>query len=139
VSCKVCQKPKPSRNKWFCSQTCSNTMPTNYWKGKTFPEAYRKKLSEAHKGKMTGEDHPLWKGESAGYGSKHIWMTRHFGQPSKCEFCKTTSARRFEWANISGKYLRQRADWVRLCKSCHQIYDATGYKSWATRRQNASA
>ena len=31
-------------------------------KGKKFSEEHRKKLSEAHKGKIVGENHPNWKG-----------------------------------------------------------------------------
>lgn len=27
------------------------------------------------------------------------------------------------WANISGKYLRDITDWVRLCVSCHKYFD----------------
>jgi len=27
--------------------------------------------------------------------------------------------KRYEWANVSGKYRREREDFVRLCKKCH--------------------
>lgn len=57
------------------------------------------------------------------YGSIHIWVRRKFGTPSKCEHCKTTSSKKFEWANISGSYELDRSDWARLCCKCHRRYD----------------
>lgn len=30
---------------------------------------------------------------------------------------------RYEWANISGEYKRDRSDWVMLCPSCHRKID----------------
>lgn len=30
---------------------------------------------------------------------------------------------RYEWANISGEYKRERSDWVMLCPSCHRKID----------------
>lgn len=40
-----------------------------------------------------------------------------------CEHCKSTTKKRYEWANASGDYLRNLSDWIRLCKSCHIKYD----------------
>lgn len=137
-TCKVCYKSIPVRNKWFCSQRCSNKMPTNYWKGKKFSVEYRKKLSQAHKGKMINEKHPLWKGEDAAYRSIHSWVMRHRGQPSLCKKCGTTEAKRFDWANISGTYKRDLDDYVRLCRSCHRKYDKSWIKAWETRRNNVT-
>lgn len=89
---------------------------------------------------IKGELHPNWKGESVGYYALHHWIKREFGVPFKCEngFCiyprKTISRgillkpKRFEWANISGKYLRDRNDWIMLCVSCHRKYDRTKNK-----------
>lgn len=138
TQCEICSKIIPKRNKRFCSLACSIKKPTNYWKGKKFSQEYKNKLSEAHKGKNLGELHPNWRGEEAGYYTKHNWMTRHYGKPNICEHCYSTNSKRYEWANISGNYIRDRSDWLRLCKSCHAKFDDIGNRSWITRRKNAS-
>lgn len=61
--------------------------------------------------------------EPKSYGAIHSWMRRNFGTPSKCEHCGTAKSKKFEWANISGKYRLDRADWARLCCQCHRRYD----------------
>lgn len=104
-----------------------------YWKGKKFSPEYRKKLSEAHIGIQAEDKHPLWKGQGAGYGSLHIWVSKHLGKPSKCEHCNTTTAKRFEWANVSGEYYRDLNDWIRLCKKCHHKFDNISEKIWHSR------
>jgi hypothetical protein len=43
---------------------------------------------------------------------------KHFGKAERCEIDPSHTGR-FEWSNISGKYLRQRSDWRQLCASCH--------------------
>lgn len=68
-----------------------------------------------------------WKGEAAAYSTKHTMMNYDYGKPSLCEDCGTTNAKKFEWANISGEYLRKREDWKRLCKKCHYKMDADHY------------
>lgn len=55
-----------------------------------------------------------------GYAAVHAWMYRTFGKPRLCEHCGKTDARKFEWANVSGQYVRDRSDWLRLCCSCHK-------------------
>ena len=77
------------------------------------------------KGYGEGEKHPLWKGEKAGYLSKHSWMSRKFGKPDTCKLCKKSGlkGRQIHWANKSGKYFRDISDWIRLCASCHKKYD----------------
>jgi hypothetical protein len=57
------------------------------------------------------------------YTLVHLWMKITFGKPQKCEHCKTTEKRMYHWANISGTYLRQRDDWLRLCVPCHKKHD----------------
>lgn len=68
-------------------------------------------------------NHPMWKGKKAGYFAIHMWLYKKLGQPNKCSNCNTTTAKRFEWANISKKYKRDINDWIRLCKKCHQKFD----------------
>jgi len=71
----------------------------------------------------TGEKNPQWKGDAVGKLAVHDWIKRVLGYPNKCEHCKTTTAKKFEWANIDHKYRRNIDDYVRLCTSCHRIYD----------------
>lgn len=73
---------------------------------------------------LRDSDNPNWKGDEAGYTSKHDWLYLRFGKPKECEGCGTTDEQtRYEWANISGKYKRVRSDWKRLCKKCHNKLD----------------
>jgi len=100
------------------------------WKN---PE-YREHMSEAHKW-ITEEKHPNWKGEDVGYVPLHIWVRKHLGKPSKCEHCQSTDKKRYEWANLSGKYKRNLYDWIRLCRGCHIINDkAKGF--WGHSKGN---
>jgi hypothetical protein len=85
-----------------------------------------------------GERSPNWKGDAVGYSGLHMWMVATFGQPTECDHCGTTEAKRYDWANISKTYKRDRSDWLRLCASCHFKYDDIGTKTfakrWVTRR-----
>lgn len=75
-----------------------------------------------------GERHHNWKGDKVGYKELHAWVARWLGKPSKCEFCKKDGfkGKSIDWANKSGKYLRDLSDWIRLCKPCHKMYDLYG-------------
>lgn len=81
------------------------------------------KKTQFKKGELSGINNPLWKEEKAGYHAKHIWVNNNFGKPRFCEHCKTSANIKYEWANISKKYLRDRNDWLRLCVPCHHKYD----------------
>lgn len=72
---------------------------------------------------MRGEGNPRWKGDAAGYSTKHMWLRGRYGCPKKCEECGTEVSKKFEWANLSGKYKRDRSDWKRLCIKCHRKLD----------------
>lgn len=65
-----------------------------------------------------------WKGGSVGYNAMHDWISRHFGKANKCEdsLCEKRS-RSYQWANISGKYIRSREDFRMLCVACHRKFD----------------
>jgi hypothetical protein len=85
----------------------------------------RAKMSASAKARvdrMRGSSHANWKGASASYRAIHAWMANNFGKPQSCEHCDTTDGA-FDWANISGAYMRDRADWKRLCRSCHRNMD----------------
>lgn len=79
--------------------------------------------------------HPLWKGDNVGYHAIHAWVKRSFGSPNRCDNIECQYPRknknykiiekpkRYEWANISKKYKRDRFDWIQLCPSCHRKMD----------------
>ena len=85
-----------------------------------FSAEHRKKLSNAKVGKIA-ENSNSWKGDSAGYRAVHLWLCRTYGQPETCEECgaENLKGHSIQWANKSGKYLRERQDWERLCCKCH--------------------
>lgn len=74
-------------------------------------------------GKAVGGNHYKWKGEDAGYQAKHTWVRKNYGEIRECEDCLTKTAITYDWANISGKYIRKRNDWKRLCRKCHRKFD----------------
>lgn len=74
-----------------------------------------------------------WSGNRQ-YHGLHKWVQRKLGKPSKCVFCGTEKGK-FEWSNISGKYLEELGGWQRLCIKCHRNYDKAGTKAWITRRK----
>ncbi len=85
----------------------------------------------------TGEASPRWKGEAVSYGGLHDWLTENFGQPKCCEQCGTTDPNdRYEWANVSGEYRRERTDFKRLCKKCHNDHDRVNRWQVAPARRN---
>jgi hypothetical protein len=80
---------------------------------------YRKKLSNSKKGKHTKK----W--NSLSYSGKHHRIRAIYGKANKCESekCNGKSCV-YEWANKTNLYLKNRKDWLMLCKSCHKIYDS---------------
>lgn len=93
-------------------------------------EEHKKHIGEAQKGEL----HHNWKGNEVGYKGLHDWINRNFGKPAICWYCKTISAKKFEWANISKKYKRDKSDWIRLCASCHDYFDFNIQKSQEIRK-----
>lgn len=130
-------------------------MPCKGYKQK---EEHRKNLSKSKKGKMPknifllhspeirkkagiscgGEKCYMWKGEKAGYRAKHNWIVKYYGQPITCEHCQTGNlfGHKIHWANISGKFLRLRLDWLRLCAKCHNLFDKQKKQWQITKKQN---
>lgn len=68
-----------------------------------------------------GQDHPGWKGEGAGYMALHNWLRRSKKKTGRCEECG--ASRKTDWANVSGEYRRDLADYQELCRSCHVARD----------------
>ena len=116
-TCKGCGKDfKRNKNyfgkQWesieYCSRKCSG--------GKTSKRQLERFKDETK--------HPRWRGDSAGYFAMHDWITKHYGQPKKCEICKLNDPLRvYHWANLTGNYKRDISDWKRMCVSCHRKYD----------------
>ena len=102
--------------------------PKNY-------EEFRKKSLEQRR--RSGPEISNWKGSDVGYSALHAWLVREFGRPRLCERCGTTTAKRFEWANKSRSYQRDRSDWERLCTSCHRKdgYTKGEYAAWNANRK----
>ena len=125
---------KPARGKPASQPTCIATLAGFLFGDNMNNKANITSFKKGHKG-LVGENNPMWKGKRAAYGAIHDWVNLHFGKPSVCEHCDTRNAKKYEWANISKSYKRERSDWVRLCTSCHQTYDGSRNKMWITRRK----
>lgn len=114
----------------YCSVKCKGIDYKKRLKGKNNPFYGKTHINPWNKGKKfperQGKNHFAWKGEQAGYVSKHMWVSKYFGKPDTCEECSKTglNGHQIHWANISGEYMREKSDWKRLCVSCHSKYDA---------------
>ena len=80
------------------------------------------KVSESLMGKL-GAESRRWKGSKASYVAKHMWIIKHYGNAKMCSIDPTHRAKRYEWANISGKHIRDISDYMELCPSCHRKMD----------------
>lgn len=133
IDCKTCGKKVISHNsqiRKYCSKTCygKQIMGDNNQAKK---KVNRDKISYSKLGKKNsmfgklGQDSPNWKGDNASYNAKHSWIRRIFGNPKMCEECGLDNlvGRQINWANKSGKYLRNISDWKRLCIRCHRLFD----------------
>ena len=70
-------------------------------------------------------EHHFWSGDNPKYDTLHKWIACKFGQPMFCEWCGFRSDNKYQiqWANITGKYNRERKNWARICAKCHYHYD----------------
>lgn len=99
-------------------------VPWNKGKKGVMPTPWNKGL----KGCGFKEKNGMWKGESASYFAKHLWIINNHGNPKKCEHCKKVGEKikgrwNVHWANISGEFKRDIKDWIALCAKCHSKYD----------------
>jgi|SRR3990167_3891077 len=108
ITCKACNKifyVLPYRaKKPYCSIKCSNI-------GRI-----------GNKWTPVGDKNCKWRGDGAGYESLHRRVYRQRGRPQKCEICGTTTAKHYDWANITGRY-NDIWDYKRLCRLCHNRRD----------------
>lgn len=78
--------------------------------------------------------------DSNKYSTRHKWVNKHFEKPNICEKCDfipgigKDGRTKIHWANISGKYERDRRDWLALCISCHQKMDKPWLK-WPSKKR----
>lgn len=72
-----------------------------------------------------GKNSGMYKEKLTNYKHLHVVISNMLGKPDTCEFCKKTGLKgnSIQWANKTGKYLREPTDWLRLCSSCHRTYD----------------
>ena len=147
--CEMCYRlflyyPSDKVSGKHCSNKCARESPDFRSKlssantGRKATNEARLHMSKSHIGKFVGDKSPSWKGGNIGYMAMHDWVRETFGSPSKCEHCETERAAKFEWANISGEYKRDRSDWIRLCKKCHQRFDNIGEKASKTYLERKS-
>jgi hypothetical protein len=93
--------------------------------GKLLTGYRQSRCRECYKISMTGENHFAWKKEDVDYYALHHWVNKYKGKATKCEHCGSTGGhtRGCHWANVSGEYHRDIADYISLCASCHKKYD----------------
>lgn len=113
-----------------------------FGKGSKHSEETRAKMRAAHLGRgwsitakatISARD---W--EARDIGSKHYWVSKNFVDPGMCEDCGVTleqlkfRSAPMDWASIGHTYTKDRKDWARLCRSCHQKLDrrSTRAKPW---------
>lgn len=123
----------------YCSLSCANKSPERIEKlrkatiGKKATAQAKINMSKAHIGKHIGKNSGSWKGNNIKYMPMHNWVRKEFGDPKKCEHCGLDDvSKKYDWANKSGNYLRDRDDWIRLCRKCHVKYDNIGERSSKT-------
>ena len=65
----------------------------------------------------------IFKGTPSEYRTLHSWVERQLGKPMVCWECGDTTRSRYHWANISGEYRKDVADFKRLCVPCYAKLD----------------
>jgi hypothetical protein len=142
--CARCHKlfakpPSCSRSEWqtrhSCSRSCSRLLVGNSWLRKFDFKPGVQSGTPFKSEQTTGSLNSKWKGDSASYAAKHMWIKYHYGKADHCEFCGTNEKRMYHWSNISGLYKRKRSD----CSNyvCHVIAPSIRVRkepSWLTHQ-----
>lgn len=76
----------------------------------------------AYKRNQKGELNSSWKADKVTYAAFHYRVESARGKPHFCEACGTMDAKRYEWANLTGRY-EDLIDYSRMCVPCHRKYD----------------
>ena len=62
------------------------------------------------------------KGQAKTYSGLHARVYAVRGKAGRCEMCGSTTAKRYHWANISGRY-DDVWDYKAMCVTCHYAFD----------------
>lgn len=117
------KKGKPTWNKGLKGYKLPNI--SKALKGKKASFTTKLKMSIQRKGRQLNEKNPRWKGEDASYSSKHQWIYKRKGKANMCILLKDNTCKGvYQWANISGQYLRNINDFMPLCVSHHRRLDS---------------
>lgn len=85
-------------------------------------------LKQSLRNRFLREKSVLWKGNNVSLQSIHDRANFEFGKPDTCEKCLKSNLKNSEihWSNKTHTYTMPliRAEWQRLCRSCHKKYDA---------------
>lgn len=116
--CKQCGETilrikKLSEKQWSVKKYCSNKCTST---GRKLSKKSRLKIS------LSLQENVPWNRGEDNYLAGHYRVKKHRGQPSKCSMCESTTAKQFDWANITRNYLNI-YDYIRLCRSCHHKMD----------------
>jgi len=113
--CNYCHKRKLT-SMWYIKngegRYCSRSCKDKYQKTKQKEQATR------------------WAGNKVGYQGIHLWLDQNYNKANKCENidCKHIS-NNYNWClKRKCKHERKRGNYIKLCRSCHCIYDRGNYK-----------
>lgn len=88
--------------------------------GRRLTDEIKAKQSASLKGKNKGALNGFWRGDDVGYKGLHLWVKSEKGKAAApCSNCGCTDSWRYVWANISGEYKRDTADYRSLCHRCN--------------------
>lgn len=85
--------------------------------------------------KVSGVNHYRWGGVTASYAAKHNYA-RKWWLRDVCQHCE--SIENLQMANISGKYLRDKEDWLTLCAKCHFKFDGKTFSIHFQRKAGST-
>jgi len=130
AACETCSKNVTyyksayiGRQKRFCSRRCYSKVSAQNFGTRFTGRKHTAQTIQKIKDAWNTKKHPSWKGDKASYQTIHIWVRRHKGAPQGCEHCGHDEPDRvYEWANISGRYLRDLNDYKRVCQKCHRAH-----------------
>ncbi len=91
----------------------------------------RTKISQSLQGRPSphrGADSKSWKGDAIDYSTLHHWLREKHPKTGVCADCgqfvgSEGRGRGTDWANITGIYTRDIANYRELCRACHIRFD----------------
>jgi CRISPR/Cas system-associated endonuclease/helicase Cas3 len=108
--CEGCLTPVQRLDQKYCCNCVVRIKPKNCVHNKPHSFQARHKIAaKKRKDKLT-------------YSAVHTWLRREYGAANHCEIDGNHSGK-FNWANISGKYLKDVNDYRQLCSLHHYWYD----------------